>query len=125
MTASNTRGAAIAAKCKDCIYDAAAAGTWAEQVSCCPCTDCPLWQFRPLSRNAPAWIKSHDPAGLPEGWKSLHHDEAIRRLRGAVVADLPDGAAPRAHGRTRDTKAMVTQRGTPDAPKRASSGGTP
>lgn len=125
MSAPKTRGAAIVAKCKDCIHDPAAAGTWREQVAVCSCIDCPLWRFRPLPRNAPPWITSRDPADLPKGWGNLHHDEAIRRLRGAVVADLPDGAAVHAHGGTRGTPARVTHRATPDAPKRAGSGGAP
>lgn len=83
MSAPRTRGQAIAAKCKDCIHDPAASGNWKEQVGACACTDCPLWRLRPVSRAAPAWIKSHDPADLPEGWTSLHHDEAIRRVRGS------------------------------------------
>jgi len=46
---------------------------------------------------APAWIKSHDPANLPDGWTRLHHDEAIRRLR-CGANDNPNGAAVHAHG---------------------------
>jgi len=117
MNAPKTRGAAIAGKCKDCIHDPAAAGTWREQVAVCSAIDCPLWRFRALPRNAPPWIASRDPADLPEGWASLHHDEAIRRLRGAVVADMPDSAAVHAHGRTRGTGAMVLPTPAPDAPE--------
>jgi hypothetical protein len=39
--------AAINAKCRDCCYDPLAGGKWREQISRCPCTDCPLWPVRP------------------------------------------------------------------------------
>ena len=84
MKAPTTRGAAIAANCRACVHDPAAPGTWKEQVSVCPATSCPFWRFRPVSDNSPAWIKSRDPGDLPEGWTSLHHDEAIHRLRGVT-----------------------------------------
>jgi len=41
---------AIAAKCKDCIYDCEAAGTWRQQTHACTITDCPLWMLRPRSK---------------------------------------------------------------------------
>lgn len=100
MNAPATRGAAIAANCRDCIHDAAAPGTWKEQVSICPRTACPFWRFRPLSGNAPVWLLSRNPADPPEGWTSLHHDDAIRRLRG-VVNDNADGCAVQCNGGTR------------------------
>ena len=117
MDAPKTRGAAIAAKCKDCIHDPAAAGTWREQVAVCSCIDCPLWRFRPLPRNAPPWIASRDPADPPEGWRSLHHDEAIRQLRSAGASILPDGAAVHAHGGTRVPMAMVSPTPAPATPE--------
>lgn len=41
---------AIDAKCKDCIYDHfSGLGTWRQQVEGCPCTDCPLWELRPVA----------------------------------------------------------------------------
>ena len=40
---------AINDMCKDCIYDEYEAGTWRAQVEACPCTDCPLYQHRPLT----------------------------------------------------------------------------
>ncbi len=84
MNAPKTRSAAIAAFCKQCIYDRHADGTWLEQVSVCGTVNCPLWRLRPVSRTAPAWIKSHDPADLPEGWLTLANrrpGDAIRALR--------------------------------------------
>jgi hypothetical protein len=41
--------AGINAKCKDCIYDKYAGGTWREQVEACTLTTCGLWPFRPKS----------------------------------------------------------------------------
>jgi len=67
--------AAVDAKCKDCIHDPAAPGTWREQVALCSSINCALWPLRPAPsggrfadppRDAlsvtPAWIKA--PAGL-------------------------------------------------------------
>ena len=38
---------AIDLKCKDCIYDPLAGGTWRQQVEECTAKDCPLWGLRP------------------------------------------------------------------------------
>lgn len=66
-----TRSQAIAADCRECTYDPAAAGTWREQVSICACVGCPLWPYRPLATSAPMWIKSRAPSDLPEGFHRL------------------------------------------------------
>ena len=34
-------------KCKDCMYDSLAVGTWRQQVSLCSVNLCPLWSIRP------------------------------------------------------------------------------
>ena len=112
-----TRGAAITAKCRDCIHDPAAAGTWREQVGVCSATSCPLWAFRPLPANAPEWMVSRDPADVPEGWAGLHHAEAIRRLRGASIADKADGLPVQAHGGPRAVVAMGQPSPEPDSLK--------
>lgn len=46
-----TRSKAIAAKCRDCIYDpkAVGLGTWRQQTEACTSRSCALWAFRPLS----------------------------------------------------------------------------
>ena len=44
-----TRGKAIHAFCKECIYDPKSEGTWRQQVEACPATNCPLYEFRPIS----------------------------------------------------------------------------
>ena len=33
-------------KCKDCIYDPTAPGTWRQQVFLCSANSCPLWDKR-------------------------------------------------------------------------------
>lgn len=92
-----TRARAIAAKCRDCIHDPEAAGTWREQVGACACTGCPLWRFRPLPRRAPQWLASRSPNALPSGFRSQLHDDAIRTLRSEIDAKAAN-ASVRAHG---------------------------
>lgn len=43
---------AINAKCKDCIYDPLAGGTWRQQTEACTITACSLWPLRPRSSAA-------------------------------------------------------------------------
>lgn len=86
-----TRNQAIAAKCRECIHDPQAAGTWREQVAVCGCTDCPLWRFRPLPRHAPPWLSSRSVGDLPDGFAGLSHDAAIAALR--AVAKVANEAA--------------------------------
>lgn len=49
-----SRAKAIAAKCRDCIYDELERGTWREQVTGCTVRSCPLWEVRPTSTSARA-----------------------------------------------------------------------
>jgi hypothetical protein len=51
MSGPKTRGQAINAMCRGCIYDDLAAGTWREQVAACVSGACPLHAFRPMPRN--------------------------------------------------------------------------
>ena len=46
-----TRQQAINAKCKDCIFDEYAEGTWRMQVEQCELTACSLHLYRPKSRS--------------------------------------------------------------------------
>jgi hypothetical protein len=78
---------AIARKCKDCTYDTEAAGNWRQQTATCPIVDCPLWVFRPLHSNAPAWLAERDVSQLPSNWRLLAHVEAVA----AVAAKAPNG----------------------------------
>src|SRR5690606_29997894 len=45
-----TRSEAVAAKCRECIYDPCAAGNWREQVADCCSAGCPLFDFRPVPK---------------------------------------------------------------------------
>lgn len=76
----STRNAAIAVKCRDCMFDRAAAGTWRQQVTVCPSTDCALWTFRPLAEGIAPCFKSRSPDDLPDGWHLLPQAWAIRSL---------------------------------------------
>jgi hypothetical protein len=117
MSAPATRGAAIAAYCKGCIHDAAAVGTWREQVAACTACDCPLWRFRPVQDgpSCPHWIKSRDPADLPDGWAMLEQTEAVRTMR-RWIADNASARAVRADASTRNSAAMVQPTPAADAP---------
>lgn len=42
----------IDAKCKACVYDRLAAGTWREQVADCGSVSCELYDVRPVPRDA-------------------------------------------------------------------------
>ena len=48
--APRSRSAAIAAKCRDCVYDPCSRGTWREQVADCVSANCALFDFRPVPR---------------------------------------------------------------------------
>jgi len=43
-----TRAKAIAAKCKECIYDELDEGTWRQQVKACDIESCALHRYRPM-----------------------------------------------------------------------------
>lgn len=117
MTAPATRGAAIAAFCQQCIHDSAAFGTWREQVATCPSTDCPLWRFRPLqdAKSCPDWIKSHNPADLPDGWARLEQADTVRMMRD-WIADKVSARAVQADGRAHNTEAIGQPTPAPGAP---------
>lgn len=40
----------IHAYCRRCVVDEGSAGTWREQVACCPSSNCALFEHRPLPR---------------------------------------------------------------------------
>ena len=90
-----TRGEAIAAKCRECVYDDKAAGTWRQQVSACHLTDCPLWRVRPLAGGVPDCIRARDASRLPDDWRDLSHEEAVGIVAGRIDAS-PCGCAARA-----------------------------
>lgn len=55
---------AINDKCKDCIYDPLAGGTWRQQVENCIADTCPLYPYRPLSRPRNLQAKCAQPEHL-------------------------------------------------------------
>lgn len=126
MNAPATRGAAIAAYCRQCIHDPAAFGTWREQVAACPAVDCPLWRFRPVQDGAscPEWIKSHGPANLPEGWARVHQADAVRMMR-RWIADKANARPVQHGGATSSTGAMQHPCPTPSAPETPAPAGAP
>lgn len=49
MRVVNSLRNAINDKCRDCIYDPLAGGTWRAQVEMCTVTRCPLYPVRPVT----------------------------------------------------------------------------
>ena len=43
---------AVNEKCRDCIHDDLAPGTWLQQVILCSDESCPLWKLRPKSKSS-------------------------------------------------------------------------
>jgi len=67
MSGKRSMREAINAKCKWCIYDDKAEGTWRKQVELCTCTDCPLHTYRPVTTS-----KSLQKGPMPAGLKAYH-----------------------------------------------------
>lgn len=61
---------ALNAKCRDCIYDPKAGGTWREQTAACPASSCPLWPYRPAATSGPLANPPRDPAAVTPGWRA-------------------------------------------------------
>ncbi len=59
---------AINAKCRACIHDPAAPGTWREQVAQCSVPRCPLWVVRPAPSGGPFADPPRDPATVTREW---------------------------------------------------------
>ena len=106
-----TRGEAIAAKCRECLYDDQSAGTWRQQVSACPSTECSLWPVRPLAGGVPSWITAREVSRLPDDWRTLTHDVAVAMVAGRVDAS-PHGCAGEA---IRDASAQSKVPAYPEA----------
>ena len=73
MRKKRSRKQAIEEKCKECSYDPEdkGAGTWRQQIEACVMPDCPLYEFRPLSRtNSPTLLsgvaKNDTPQDFPD-----------------------------------------------------------
>jgi hypothetical protein len=69
--------AAIDAKCRDCIYDPVAPGTWREQVAQCSAIGCRLWPVRPEPSSGPFAGPPRDPAAVTVGWLRAPVGEAV------------------------------------------------
>lgn len=54
MTARTSLRSLVDAKCRECIYDPCAPGTWREQVARCGGVNCPLYSARPAPRSRAA-----------------------------------------------------------------------
>ena len=69
---------AVNEKCKDCIYDPLAGGTWLVQVGNCIDTPCPLHPYRPLPASmkskGDSLVKRAIPAGL-KAWQESRKSE--------------------------------------------------
>ena len=73
--------AAINAKCKDCIYDPkCGGGSVRQQIGKCTSISCPLWQVRPIPRDAndPEQYPT-DPAMVTPEWIKRPVDSPLWR----------------------------------------------
>lgn len=85
---------AIDAKCKDCIHDAEAPGTWREQVAQCSAHRCPLWPYRPEPGGGPFVNPPRDPATVSREWLAKPVGEAVSGLPPpTLMRPLGEGAA--------------------------------
>ena len=81
--------AAIDAKCKDCIYDTYAPGTWREQVAQCSSLDCALWPVRPAPHSGSFANPYRDPEAVPREWVMLPIGSAFSPHGANKSTDLP------------------------------------
>lgn len=81
-----TRGAAINAKCRDCIHDPAAPGTWREQVAQCSALRCPLWTYRPAPSGGPFADPPRNPATVTREWLQAPLGCAVQAIGGTLPA---------------------------------------
>lgn len=65
--------AVINAKCRECIHDPAAPGTWREQVAQCSVIRCALWAVRPAPSGGPFADPPRDPAKVTREWLAAPH----------------------------------------------------
>jgi hypothetical protein len=63
---------AINLKCRECIYDPMAEGTWRQQISDCTSPNCPLYPYRPTCQGyTPNRADSVDFGGKLDGLQVL------------------------------------------------------
>ena len=61
-------------KCRSCIYDCKASGSWKAQITLCSVWRCPLWVKRPTTKSIPDSVLKYygiAPGGLEEELASL------------------------------------------------------
>ena len=84
---------AIADKCRSCIHDPAAPGTWRQQVQLCSCYGCPLWEHRPKSYGAV-------PQQILEAYNVSPNDlcllKSVEKPQTTELTPRPRARAPRA-----------------------------
>lgn len=90
-TPRSLRGA-INATCRQCIHDAAAPGTWREQVAQCTVTRCGLWPVRPAPSGGPFADPPRDPAGVSRDWLARPVGRAETGHRRTVATTAGGGA---------------------------------
>lgn len=80
---------AINAKCRECIHDPAAPGTWREQVAQCTVIRCGLWPVRPAPSGGPFADPPRDPGSVtrewltrPHGWANSSHRPGLPHTAG-------------------------------------------
>ncbi len=77
---------AINAKCRECIHDDAAPGTWREQVAQCSVPRCRLWPVRPTPSGGPFANPPRDPATVTREWLN----RPVGLVESAYPLTMPD-----------------------------------
>ncbi len=66
---------AVNEKCKSCIYDEMAKGTWRQQVTLCSVWSCPLFDARPTTDRIPESVLNYygitSPESLDQEWEEF------------------------------------------------------
>ena len=76
---------AVNAKCRECIHDPAAPGTWREQVAQCSVIRCGLWSVRPAPSGGPFADPPRNPATVTRDWLA----QAVRGANSGHPLALP------------------------------------
>jgi len=61
---------AVNDKCKECIYDPKAGGTWKSQTESCPSTTCPIHPYRPVTAET-ARIRAKEKKAIKNGGNNI------------------------------------------------------
>lgn len=82
-----SRAAAINSKCRDCIHDDHAPGSWRAQVAQCAAVGCPLWPWRPAPRSGPFASPPRDPENVTPEWRRASVGSAFSALAEGHAGD--------------------------------------